>query len=374
MPSLAAAQTAGSTDTKENKGGVLQGAAQIKEAQARKTADAIERVKTQKRQNPGWTARTFLNPQGRWQVSYFSADKPVKEIAQVTIDPNTGGVIEAWTGDQVAWTMARGYPGAFGRKVNSPWVWIPLTILFLAPFCRGRPRLLHLDLAALAAFGISVAYFNDAQIDKSVPIAYILLAYLLGRAIWIGLNRDEDKPLPQLPLLVPVAWLAIALIFLVGFRIGLNVTNSNVIDVGYAGVIGGDKMAKGEPIYGHFPKDNEQGDTYGPVAYAAYVPFEQLLPWHGDWEGLEAAQAASIVFDLLCMGLLLMIGWRARGPSLGVVLAYLWAAFPLTLYAMNTASNDALVAVFALAALAATSAPGRGAFDALGLASRYVPE
>jgi hypothetical protein len=267
--------------------------------------------------------------------------------------------------------MARGYPGAFGRKINSPWVWIPLTVMFLLPFCRGRPRMLHLDLAALAAFGISVAYFNDAQIDKSVPVAYVLLVYLLGRAIWIGLNRDEDKPPLKLPLLVPVTWLAIALIFLVGFRIGLNVTNSNVIDVGYAGVIGGDKMAKGEPLYGHFPKDNAQGDTYGPVAYAAYVPFEQVIPWHGEWEGLGSAQAASILFDLVCMGLLLMIGWRARGPSLGVVLAYLWAAFPLTLYAMNTASNDALVAAFALAALAATSAPARGGFAALGGLTKF---
>ena len=75
--------------------------------------------------------------------------------------------------------MARGYPGAFGRKVNSP--------LGLDPadgrcsWCRSstprRPlRLLHLDLAVLAAFGISVAYFNDAQIDVSVPLAYPLLA------------------------------------------------------------------------------------------------------------------------------------------------------------------------------------------------------
>ena len=69
--------------------------------------------------------------------------------------------------------MARGYSGAFGRKVNSPWVWIPLSVLFLAPFCslRRRPGMLQLDLLALVAFGVSVAYFNDANIDASVPIA-----------------------------------------------------------------------------------------------------------------------------------------------------------------------------------------------------------
>ena len=39
-----------------------------------------------------------------------------KEIAQVLVDDRSGRVLEAWTGYQVAWTMARGYPGAFGRR------------------------------------------------------------------------------------------------------------------------------------------------------------------------------------------------------------------------------------------------------------------
>ena len=58
-------------------------------------------------------------------------------------------------------------------------------------------------------------------------------------------------------------------------------TSSNVIDVGYAGVIGADRIADGTRLYGTFPKDNEHGDTYGPVNYVAYVPFEQIWPWSG---------------------------------------------------------------------------------------------
>ena len=53
--------------------------------------------------------------------------------------------------------------------------------------------------------------------------------------------------------MIPDRWLAIALIFLIGFRIGLNVTDSNVIDVGYAGVIGADKIIHGVQLYGHWP-------------------------------------------------------------------------------------------------------------------------
>src|SRR3954468_14415915 len=109
---------------------------------------------------------------GRWQVSLWSAGKKPKELAQLYVDDQTGAVTEAWTGFQVAWTMARGYEGAFGRKVNAPWVWIPLTLAFVVPFLHWRRPLsmLNLDLLALAGFGASVAFFNDAQVGISVPI------------------------------------------------------------------------------------------------------------------------------------------------------------------------------------------------------------
>jgi hypothetical protein len=224
----------------------------------------------------------------------------------------------------------------------------------------------------LAAFGVSVAFFNDAQVGISVPIVYPLLAYLLGRALWIGLRRD--RPGPALRLNVPVRVLAIALVFLVGFRVTLNVLDSNVIDVGYAGVIGADRIADGKKLYGTFPKDNEHGDTYGPVTYAAYVPFEQVLPWSGRWDDLPAAHAAAITFDLLCLGLLFLIGRRMRGPTLGLVFAYAWAANPFTLYALDCNVNDALVAALVVAAIAAASSPaGRGAFIALAGMAKFAP-
>ena len=79
---------------------------------------------------------------------------------------------------------------------------------------------------------------------------------------------------------VPHHVLLWALVFLVGFRIGLNVIDSNVIDVGYSGVIGADRIADGDALYdGEFAPDNQSGNVYGPVAYLAYVPWEQLLPW-----------------------------------------------------------------------------------------------
>ena len=94
----------------------------------------------------------------------------------------------------------------------------------------------------------------------------------------------------------PVSWLAVGTVFLMAFRIGLNVLNSNVIDVGYAGVIGADKLIHGQPLYGHWPVDNRYGDTYGPVSYYLYVPFRLIFGWSGHWDSLPAAHAAA---DLL---------------------------------------------------------------------------
>src|SRR5919197_491746 len=320
--------------------------------QAIAIADRAPKALKARRAHPGSYSNVFEKSGGRWQVSYYEQGTTTKEIAQVYVSDDTGEILEDWTGPQVAWTMARGYPGAFGRKINAPWVWIPLAVLMV--------------------FGVSVAFFNDANIDVSVPLAYPLLAYLLARMLWIGLRRNR-APDP-LRLLVPATWLVVGLLFLIGFRIGLNVVSSNVIDVGYAGVIGADRITHGDRLWGNFPDDNEHGDTYGPVTYAAYVPFEQVLPWSGKWDDLPAAHAAAIAFDLLCLGLLFLIGRRLRGPTLGVALAYAWAANPFTLYAMNCNVNDALVGALVLGAILAVGSPaGRGVLIGLAGMAKFAP-
>jgi hypothetical protein len=333
----------------------------------------VDKLAAERRRFPRSTCETFLKGPGRWQVSCYSKGRR-KEIAQVLVDDRTGAVLEAWTGPQVAWTMARGYEGAFGRKVNAPYIWIPMLIAFVVPFLDPRRplRWLHLDVLVLAGFSVSLAYFNAAEVETSVPLVYPLLLYLLVRMLTVGLRRNRPAPAPR--LLVPATWLAVALVFLIGFRVGLNITSSNVIDVGYSGVIGADKLADGDPLYGGWPKDNEHGDTYGPFAYVAYLPFEQALPWSGVWDDLPAAHGAAIAFDLLTLLGLFVLGRRVGGQDLGVVLAYAWAAFPFTLYALNTNSNDALAALLVvLALLVATSAPARGAAAAFAGMAKFAP-
>ena len=313
---------------------------------------------------------------GRWQVSFFRGRR---EVVQVQLDDRSGVVLEQWSGDQVAWTMARGYPGAFGRKLNAPYVWIPLCVLFLAPFIDVRRplRLLHLDLLVMLGFGVSHVFFNRGEIGVSTPLVYPVLLYLLARVLFAGFRprRNAGPLVPHAPLTL----LVIGLVFLTAFRIGLNLADSNVIDVGYAGVVGADRIADGHQLYGEgFSTDVERGDTYGPVNYLLYVPFEQALPWSGRWDELPAAHGAAISFDLLVIGGLLLLGRRLRfgpdGSALGVALAYAWVAYPYTAFALESNSNDAVVALGCVAALLAASlareyASGLSMGVALGLAS-----
>jgi hypothetical protein len=331
---------------------------------------------------------------GVWQVSWFTnpdiKTHPQWEEIQVYVVDSTGQVSQAWTGYQVAWTMARGYPGAFGRVVNHLWVWIPLCLLFLAPFFpwRRRPSLLHLDLLVLLGFSLSLAWFNHANLGLSVPTIYPFMVYLMVRLALLAFGIGRPKG--PLRVVIPTAWMAIIIIFLVGFRIGLNVTDSNVIDVGYAGTIGGYKILHGQKLYGNpdsavcgtaavatdecWPDSNGAGDTYGTTTYLAYAPAVALFGWSGSWDALPASHAAAIAFDLLTMIGLYFLGKRARGPSFGVILAYLWAAFPFTLYVLSSNSNDSLVALMVvLTLLVVTSAPARGIMAAFAGLTKFGP-
>ena len=128
--------------------------------------------------------------------------------------------------------------------------------------------------------------------------------------------------------------LAVATVFLVGFRVGLNVADSDVIDVGYSGVIGADRIGDGRSrSTATSPTDDQSGDTYGPVAYYAYVPFEQVFPWSGTWDDLPAAHAASIFFDLATIAALFLLGRRLRrgrsGTELGILLCLRLGRLPV---------------------------------------------
>jgi hypothetical protein len=347
-------------------------ASQVSPAEAVRIAHRDPKVVKQQRLNESLTHSASL-VEGSWEVGYFAGDE---EVALVIVDPSSGAVRESWTGYQVAWKMARGYPGAFGHKLNAPHVFLPLCALFLVGLLDWRRpwRIASLDLLVLLGFGVSNFFFNRAEIGVSVPLQYLPLLYLLGRCLWVGLRGRGEGLRP----VWPAAWLLIAALFLVGFRVGLNVADSGAIDVGYAGVVGADRIAHGEPLYDNFPADVAQGDTYGPVSYLAYVPSELIWPWHGRWDDLPAAHGAAVLFDLATFVLLILLGLRIRpgpeGRKLAATFAFGWAAYPYTAYVLESNSNDTLVAMLLVAILLVAARPAvRGAMLAAASLTKFAP-
>ena len=339
---------------------------------------AVRRARSAHRQT---YSRAYLKARRHWQVSYFAAPGArggrARPIAQVLVRDADLEVVETWTGFRVQWPMARGYPGAFGQALNTPWIWLGLCAAFLLPFLRPPWRLLHLDLGVLVSLSVSYAFFTAGAVELSVPLAVPPLVYLLARMLLIARGRARRPAVatrPSLALTLPAGGLALGVIALLAFRMVLNATNSTVIDVGYAGVIGADRLLSGNGLYGTFPPENAHGDTYGPVAYYAYVPWELLAPWSGRWDDLPAAHAAAAAFDVAATAACWALGRRLGGPGHGVLLAYLWLAFPFTLLTLNTNANDSLTAALVGLLLLSLGRPlSRGAGLALAGLVKFAP-
>jgi hypothetical protein len=322
--------------------------------------------------------RTGSGMPRQWQVDYFDAGG--NDVGQVLIDDAGSCVLEKWTGTQVDTKLARGYPGAVSGKVNHLWIWVPLCVLFLAPFVDPRRplRLIHLDLLALLGFSVSLAFFNHAKIEASVALVYPVLGYLFVRMLIAGFRPVEtrDRLLPFAPRGLLVA----GIVALVAFHTAYVATEGKVIDVGLAGVIGADRLVKGDEVYGPGASSGMpiRGDVYGPVNYLSYVPFEQALPWSGRWDEVSAARAAALGFELLTALALFALGRRVRagpeGTTLGICLAYAWLAFPFTMYALGSSFNDSLVALLVVCCLLVLSSPpARGAVSALAGLTKFGP-
>ena len=318
------------------------------------------------------TSATFREETRTWVVKAWSGE--AGQIAQAVVDDTTGTVSEVRTGPQVAWGMARGGEGSFGGKtLLKPYVWLAFCLVFVVGLADlRRPfSLRNVDLLVLLSFSVSLAFFNRGEIFASVPLVYPVLGYLLVRSAWVAVRKRESALRPVWPTWV----FAAAAIFLLGFRVGLNVeAPRGVIDVGLAGVVGASRILDGEAPYGNMPRRGdleecgpedadgdvreriqtnglceaaiERGDTYGPVAYAAYVPATLVFAWSGKWDSLPGAHATSILFDLLTIAGLGLVGLRFGGARLAAMLAFAWCAYPFTAYTLNANTNDTIMPAF----------------------------
>jgi Glycosyltransferase family 87 len=275
-----------------------------------------------------------------------------------------------YTGALIPGLYAR---GGYAPPFDSLWVLIPFSLMFLLPLVllRGRSWLDRVDIGVLLTFGISYELFDHAHLEPAVWAFYPPLVYLLVRMLIRGARARPFGP--PLGCRLPTAVLVIGLLAMIAARIFISLAPPAVLDVGTASALGAFKILHGQSIY-YFSLGH--GDTYGPIAYLAYVPFEAI--WSGSWAYLPAARAGALTWDLLTMAGLLLLGYRLRGGRhgwrLGLLMAWLWAACPWSLLVVDKSSNDGLVAlVVVLIMLSLTSPLRRGVIVGLGFASKFFP-
>ena len=306
-----------------------------------------------------------------------------RERAQVIVDDPTGEVKESWTGHQVAWQMARGYEGSFGHLLNAAYVWIPLCAALLLRALRLPPPAQDGSISTCSSCSRSRSrqvFFNDANIGVSVPLAYPPLLYLLARMLWIGFRGRRRGPAARRA--PDRSGSRSRRCFLLGFRIALNVADSGVIDVGYAGVIGADRIVHGEPLYGEgaFPDDNPLRRHLRPAQLLRLRPVRAGPAGTATGTSCRPRTRRRIFFDLACVGAALRARpaparRRAQGRDLGVdprlrlgrlPVHDLHAAVERQRLARRGADRWAPLLVIA-------SAPARGALAALAGLTKFAP-
>ena len=331
------------------------------------TVPAVQR-ELERARDPHPTAAAFRSGH-RWVVTVFSGGEG---RAQVEVDAGSGRVLNVVTGIEAAFPLARGGESGVGaRKINALWAWLPLTAIFVLAFFDWRNpfRLLHLDLLAIAALGISYAFFLSRRLDVSVPLVYPTLIYVAIRALVAGMTpTHRPGPLSRLPLNA-LATLTLALLTA---RIALLLADPFVMDVGYASAAGADRILDGLELY---TRGGAHFDTYGPVAYLAYIPFVLIWPFHEAQQYPAAAEAAAIFFDIATVAGLVALGRRMRpGSTLGWALALAWVTCPFTGLALTSASNDALISALLVWMLVFLASPtARGLLAGAATAAKFAP-
>ena len=344
----------------------------LSKKEAIKLAAASPKVRQELSKYSSYTADASYED-GEWKVTFWSTSgKSQKEVAEVQVNDDTWALEHVYTGAQVYWQMARGESAAYGGPANYWYVWAPLALLFALAFLRNDRlfSLRTLDVLALLGFLVSHAYFRQGIVHPAVILWYPPLVYLFLRTLLMGfgvgerVERTSNFPAPLLFALGVAAS---------GFLLWLNL-DSRVLDVGYAGVAGADRIMHGISPYGHMPSDVGSGDTYGPLNYLLYVPFVYLFGYSGHWDYLPAAHALTVFAYVVGALAMIFAGYRFSGIKGAGALFLAWASFPYTLYVTNNNTNDVLVAAALAVGLAlATSPLARGAVVAAGFAVKLFP-
>ncbi len=243
--------------------------------------------------------------------------------------------------------MARGRPGAFGGKLLTSWpVWLGLSARLPArprrpaPSAHARER----SICSCCSRSASRSRSSTAARCSRAQRSRCRRSSTSSCARRGSASARRSRPRAALPRW-PVWVLAAATLFLVGFRVGLNVDqrpdgdrrrirgrDRRRPDPRRPGAVRGDagrpttarraarpaptgRSGNGSSRTAAASRQTRSGDTYGPVAYLAYVPAVLVFGWSGRWDDLPAAHATAIAFDLLVLAGLVLVGRRFGGVA-----------------------------------------------------------
>ena len=205
-------------------------------------ADRTPQVRSERRRHPELRLEkvTLYERTMTWVISYLAGED---RLADITVDARTGEVVQAWQGVQAGWVMARGNAGYFGATFEKWYVWLPLCLLFVAPFFDPRRplRMLHLDLLVLVGgFGSRTSSSTRARSGRrcrsctrcSRTSSRACWSRGSGRAARVSRSCRSSRPRCSWP----------AIVLLGGLRIGLDLTEGKVSDVGYASAVGATRI------------------------------------------------------------------------------------------------------------------------------------
>lgn len=302
-----------------------------------------------------------------WVVNFTRSGRVV---ASVQLNGRTGAVEQVLSGRELTWPQIyHGVHSAQGHRVNFGIAL--LTAIFLLPFARPPFRRAHFDLLVLVSLEISFFIAAHGNVWLATPLLYPPLLYFVFRLVSLARSGGRDAGLDSW---MPTRWLVVSLVLVLAGRYAYDAIDGFVSDVGYASLYGADSIKHGYDIYSSAPASGNL-DTYGPFAYLAYVPFTLIIPFDLTRQaGVGAAQLGAIFFDLATVVGLVLVGRQIRDLRLGCLLAWGFAAFPLTFLPLTSNTNDALVAALLTWLLFVAASPAwRGLLLGLAAATKFAP-
>ena len=277
--------------------------------------------------------------------------------------------------------MARGYEGQFGHKLNAPWVWIPLCVALpprpagrLAPPAADRPprpaRPARLRRLALLLQPRRDRRSRSRSSIRSSPTCWL-------RMLWIGF-RGGRAAAPERP---SPGWLIAAAVFLIAFRIDpqrRRLGSDRRRLLGRRSAPTGSPTARRSTARGSSPTTTASAT---PTARRTTTPTSRSSsPCRGAASGTSCrprtprrspstSPPCSASSPSACAR-----AAAARAGASAAILAFGWLAYPYTAFALQSNSNDSLVAALLVWRLALFARPlARGALLALAAMAKFAP-